>query len=181
MIAHVTDVGGGGSSGGGPLRLLMLIGGLGVLALAAKLRASQGAKDSKAAKGAKGKDKPWLPWVVGGLGLAMAVFGLVTPTKKNPEIYLTLLEPEPGATVAANQDVTLQVQVEGAKVAATPTAKEGGHLHLYVDDKLQSMPYGTNAAVRLTPGRHTLKVEFVDEKHVAYKPPIAVEAMVIAQ
>lgn len=168
MIAHVTDVGGGGG-GSGALRLAMLIGGLGVLALAAKLRSS------------KGKDMPWLPWMVGGLGIAMAVFGLVNPAKKNPEIYLTLLEPEPGATVPANQDVTLQVQVEGAKVAATPTAKEGGHLHLYVDNKLQSMPYGTNAAVRLTPGRHTLKVEFVDEKHVAYKPPIAVEAEVTAQ
>lgn len=164
MIAHVTDVGGGGGGGGDPLRLLLLIAGLGALALAAKLRAD------------KRQDKPWLPWVVGGLGLALAVFGMVSPSKKDPEIYLTLLEPEPGAVVAADQDVPLRIQVEGASVAATPAATTGGHLHLYLDGKLQAMPYGTDATVRMPKGRHTLKVEFVDEKHVAYDPPVAVEA-----
>lgn len=169
MIAHVTNVGGGGGGGGGPLRLLMLIGGLGVLALAFKLRA------------AKSKDRAWLPWVVGGLGLSMAIFGLVTPSKENPKIYLTLLRPEPGSIVPANQDVELEVQVQGASLAATPAAKEGGHLHLYVDNRLQSMPYGSNAVVQLEKGIHMLKVEFVDNKHVAYKPPIAVEAQVTAE
>lgn len=168
MIAHVTDVGGGGGGGSG-LRFLLLIGGMGVIAVAARLRA------------AKRTSQPWLPWMVGVIGVAMAVAGLVVPAQKDPKIYLTLLQPDPGAVVPANQDFDLEVNVEGAKLAPTPTAKEGGHLHLYVDDKLQSMPYGTKVSVRLPPGPHTLKVEFVDEKHVAYDPPIEVETSVTAQ
>lgn len=168
MIAHITGGGAGGGGGNGALRFFVLIGGFGVLALAARIRAARRA------------DRAWLPWVVGGLGLAMVVFGLVVPQKKQKPIYLTLLEPEPGSSVPANQDVTLRTSVYGATVAATPAAKTGGHLHLYVDGKLESMPYGSDAVVRLTPGRHKLRIEYVDNKHRTYNPPVQIEGEFIA-
>jgi hypothetical protein len=49
---------------------------------------------------------------------------------------------------------------------------EGGHLHLYVDRKLQQMPYSNEATVTVEAGRHELTVEYVDARHVSYNPPI---------
>jgi hypothetical protein len=62
----------------------------------------------------------------------------------------------------------------------TPTDTTGGHLHLYINDKLQSMPYGLEVPVTLPPGSHTIKVEFVDERHAPYDPPIEVDTFVTA-
>ena len=163
LLAHVTSTGGGG--GGGP-NLLLVLAGLGVVAAAFGWRA-RGAPAVR----------------VGAVvlaGVAVATLGLVSTGEKRPDVTLLLASPDPGAQVAANQPVPVTVQVIGGKVARSPT-DSGGHLHLSVDGSLEQMPYGTTAEVRLPPGAHLLRVEYVDNKHVSYKPPIAVEVSVEAR
>ncbi|HEX7169071.1 MAG TPA: hypothetical protein VF230_18985 [Acidimicrobiales bacterium] len=167
VLAHVTSSGGGGGGGTEPWRVAALAAGVAVFAIAAWLWAQR-------------RGPTWAPVAVGVLGLAVAGTGFVVPAKEDPKLYLTLLSPDPGATVKANEDVPIEVDVEGTKVASSASANDGAHLHLYVDGKLQSMPYGTKASVRVTPGDHVLRVELVDERHVAYDPPVEVEARVIA-
>lgn len=88
-----------------------------------------------------------------------------------PDVHMLLVEPAPGARVPAGAPTTVRVSIaEGA--LATGPEDDGGHLHLYVDGKLQQMPYSTDAQVTLTPGPHTLTVEYVDSRHVSYRPPI---------
>ena len=163
MIAHV------GHGGGGALPTLLLLAGMGAIAWAARLQ------------GARPERRRWLPFAVGALGLAAIAGSFLVPDGGDrPDATLTWVRPAPGSVVPADADVEVEVVVAGAPVAATPTAKDGGHLHLYVDGRLQAMPYGTTAVVRLPAGAHRLRAEFVDERHVPYKPPIEVEADVTA-
>lgn len=157
LLAHASSSGGGG---GGTNLLLVLIG-LGAVAAALGLRA----------RGNPGGIRVWA-LLVG--GVAVAVLGFVSTGEKRPEVTLTLLSPDPGSTVRPDEPVPVSVQVQGGKVATSPT-DAGGHLHLSVDGALEQMPYGTTAEVRLPRGTHTLRVEYVDDKHKSYDPPVAVE------
>ena len=87
---------------------------------------------------------------------------------------LSLLSP------TANQVVhgtTLHVVVAltGATiVAATTTAvrPDQGHIHLYVDNNLVSMNYGTTQDLTVAPGTHILHAEFVASDHYPFDPRV---------
>ena len=89
-----------------------------------------------------------------------------------PDATITILEPADGATLPADEPVAVRVAVENGRVAASPDDAEGGHLHLYLDGQLQQMPYTMDAVVILTPGEHTLTVEYVDARHVSFDPEV---------
>ena len=159
VLAHVSSTGGGG--GGGGANFVLVLGGLAVVALGLAMRA-------------RGVRSGLGPWVLLAAGVALVIPGFVSTGEKRPDVTLTLLSPDPGSPVRPDVPIPINVDVQGGKVATTPTGK-GGHLHLSVDGTLEQMPYGTTAEVRLPRGTHTVRVEYVDEKHVSYKPPIAVE------
>ena len=95
-------------------------------------------------------------------------------------------EPKDGATV--NQDVTVKFGVSGIKLAPSSDTTAGtGHHHLLIDEK--DLPPGnapipndathkhygkaqTEDTVRLTPGDHTLQLDFADALHMQFDPPI---------
>jgi hypothetical protein len=162
LLAHVSSTGGGG--GGGP-NLFLVLAGLAVVATALGM----------GSRGASGMRVGLLVLV----GVVVAAFGLVATGEPRPDVTLLLATPDPGTRVPANEPVPVNVEVVGGKVARSPT-DSGGHLHLSVDGTLEQMPYGTRAEVRLSPGTHLLRVEYVDNKHVSYKPPIAVEVRIDA-
>lgn len=163
LLAHAASSGGGG--GGGP-NLLLMLAGLAAVAAGLGLRA-----------------RPRVPqpaaWALLVAGVVVAVLGMVATTDQRPDVTLTLLSPDGGASVRADQPVRVAVDVKGGTVARSPTAP-GGHLHLSVDGALEQMPYGTTAEVRFPRGTHTLRVEYVDDEHTSYDPPIAVEVRVHA-
>ncbi len=109
-------------------------------------------------------------------GLALSLVGLMADiggsTGARPEASVAVVEPGTGASVPAGQPVTVTAALEGGRLATSPQDNEGGHLHLYVDRKLQQMPYSTEATVTLEPGRHELTVEYVDARHVSFDPPV---------
>ena len=109
------------------------------------------------------------------------------PRQKAPKgAKVMILEPKDGATV--NQDVTVKFGVSGIKVEpATDTTAGTGHHHLLIDGK--ELPPGnapipndathkhygkgqTEDTVRLTPGDHTLQLDFADAAHMQFDPPL---------
>jgi hypothetical protein len=64
------------------------------------------------------------------------------------------------------------VRVANAPVARSPSSRSGGHLHLFVDGRLEQMPYGTESELRLEPGRHRITVEYVNFEHVSFEPRV---------
>lgn len=103
------------------------------------------------------------------------------------------VEPKDGATV--HQDVTVKFGVSGIKLApATDAAPGTGHHHLLIDNK--ELPplnapipndathkhYGkgqTEDTVRLSPGDHTLQLDFADAAHMQFDPPIVSKKITI--
>ena len=99
---------------------------------------------------------------------------------------VSILSPKDGATVG--QDVNVKFGVEG--IALTPAGDPmpgSGHHHLLIDAK--ELPpldapipndathkhYGkgqTEDTVRLTPGDHTLQLDFADAAHMQFDPPL---------
>lgn len=170
LLAH-----GGAGGGSGSLRFLLLMAGFGALTVGVRLRAtvrSDGDGD--------GSRRPWLPFAVGGLGIALVLAGVLWPVEDEPDIHLTVLRPAAGSIVPANQPVTVEVRVEGGRVA-DGEGDSGGRLRVSVDGRLQSMPSGATTEVTLPPGRHVIEVELTDERHASYDPPILVEVPVAAQ
>jgi hypothetical protein len=88
------------------------------------------------------------------------------------EAVVSIVEPSNGERVDAGKPVTVRVALQNGSIAMSPTDEIGGHLHLYLDDKLQQMPYSMEAKIELPAGAHQLRVEFVDHRHVSFDPPV---------
>ena len=159
-----------GGSGGAEIEILIL--GIATVVFGLSLRSSQMAR-------------AWVPWVVLALGLVLVAGSFIVPRiNKNAGrsfARLAIAQPADGAEVPANKRVPVKVEVGNAPVAATPTSTSGGHLHLYVDGKLEQMPYGTNMSVELAPGGHELTVEYVNFEHVSFDPRVEASVQVTAE
>lgn len=96
------------------------------------------------------------------------------------------LEPTDGATVP--QEFSVKMGVEGMKVSPAGQLMDGtGHHHLIIDG--QPVPKGTvvpadathihfgkgqtETTVKLTPGKHTLTLQFADGAHQSYGPDVS--------
>ena len=164
-------IGGGGEQGASAWNFVLLLAGIAL------------ATGGLTVRGRSGRKGPSSVLIVGGVGLALA--GLVADigggTGDRPEARVAVVEPEVASIVLAGQPVTVRAALEGARLATSPQDTGGGHLHLYVDRKLQQMPYATEAEITLEPGRHELTVEYVDARHVSYDPPIDDTVVVTAR
>lgn len=108
------------------------------------------------------------------IGILGAVGGLVLPAlTRSPTVHghVLIVEPDNGSQVQAERPLEVEARVD-APLASSASDRTGGHLHLYVDDKLQQMPYSTRAEVVLKPGRHRIRVEYVDNRHASFNPPV---------
>ena len=115
----------------------------------------------------------WAAPIVGAAGVIVLSLGfIVPPDAGGSDAVVSIVEPLNGAEVAAGNPVLVRVAVENGSIATSATDPSGGHLHLYVDGQLQQMPYSNQAQVTLQPGPHNLRVEYVDNRHVSFDPPI---------
>ena len=106
-----------------------------------------------------------------------------TPTTSGPRpaspAVVKIVEPKNGATEPASGG-KLDVSLTGAKLTSVTSqdiSPTEGHLHVSVDDRLISMTSGlTQTLPDLTPGRHTIRVEFVAADHLPFDPRVVTEA-----
>jgi hypothetical protein len=87
---------------------------------------------------------------------------------------IEIVSPRPGPVVQADH-VELDVRVLGGKLVPLTSTKlrpNEGHLHVWLDRRLISMLGGTTTNVPVTPGRHTLQVEFVAVDHGPFDPRV---------
>ncbi len=99
----------------------------------------------------------------------------------NSEAVVSIVEPSNGERVDAGKPVSVRVALQNGSIATSPTDETGGHLHLYLDGKLQQMPYSMETKVEVPAGTHQLRVEFVDHQHVSFDPPVDTTITVTAK
>lgn len=123
-----------------------------------------------------------------GVVLAQDAAKSAAPTRqKSPHrAKIMILSPKNGSTVG--QDVTVKFGVKHIKVTpSTDSAPGTGHHHLLID--VTSLPPGdapipndathvhygkgqTEDTIHLTPGTHTLQLDFADAAHMQFDPPL---------
>jgi hypothetical protein len=162
-LAHVL-------SGGGPLNVVLLLLGLcvGLVGI--------GIRDRRPTAAAWGRMLAAVGVVLFGLGLVLDA----SPGPTASNAIVNIAEPQAGQEVPSGQPVEVVVELENAAIALSPSDTSGGHLHLYVDGQLQQMPYSLDARIRLNRGRHEIRVEYVDFRHVSFSPEVSTTIEVTA-
>jgi len=126
-------------------------------------------------------DKIGPPWALFGVGALLVVGALVVPRiGGGPGATVSFVSPADGATVPANEPVAVEVELQGGEIA-TSASDAGGHLHIYANDTVISMPSSTVTEIELEPGRYELKVEYVDVGHASFDPPVEATIDVVAR
>lgn len=126
-------------------------------------------------------DKIGPPWALFIAGAILIVLAFVVPQLTDgTDAEVAFASPTDGATVPANEPVTIEIDLTGGELATSPS-DAGGHLHIFVDGSVVSMPSGDTAEVELEPGEHELRVEYVDIQHASYDPPIQETISVTAE
>ena len=97
---------------------------------------------------------------------------------------VAILSPKNGATVKG-PTVHVRVRLTGATIVPATTTHitpTQGHLHVYLDGKIVSMNFSTNATIpNVSPGQHLLKVEFVASDHLPFDPRVITGAVFVVK
>jgi hypothetical protein len=130
-------------------------------------------------------DKQALAWVAFGAGVLLSGSAFIVPnlsdgSVSSSDIQVNIVAPAEGATVAAGEPITVEVEVDGAELATSP-ADQGGHIHVYVDGTLEQMPVGGTTTITLKAGERELTVEYVDAQHAPLDPPVRTTVTVTAE
>lgn len=101
-------------------------------------------------------------------------------------VVVTIAEPQDGATVPAGEELELQVELDGGELVneSAGTDPTKGHLHIYVDGALTTMPSVVNPPVSgdlLGEGEHEITVEFTRADHRSFDPRVTAEITVVAE
>ena len=88
---------------------------------------------------------------------------------------IQIVSPTDGEVIRGS-DVPVKVKLTGAKVVAATTTNivaDEGHLHLTLDGEVVSMNFSTTDTLTdVSPGIHTLQVEFVASDHLPFDPRV---------
>ena len=116
------------------------------------------------------------------IGVALVTGSIAVPRlggdSHSSEATVQIVTPEDAAELAEGQAAKVEVELANGTLARNASATTGGHMHLYVDGQLRSMPYSLEARVTFERGEHTLRVEYVDAQHLSYEPPVEDEVTV---
>jgi hypothetical protein len=105
---------------------------------------------------------------------AIASGSTTNVTRPSSSAVMTVVSPTQGESVTGGV-VHVVVSLTGATIVSATTTDirpDQGHIHLYVDNNLVSMNYGTQQDLPIAPGTHILHVEFVASDHVPFNPRV---------
>ena len=126
-------------------------------------------------------DKVGPAWALFAAGALLAAAAFIVPNLGGgTDAKVSFSSPKDGETVPANVPISIAVNLEGGELA-TSSSDAGGHLHIFVDGSVISMPSTLATEVELEPGEHELRVEYVDLQHASYDPPVEETITVTAE
>ena len=135
----------------------------------------------------KGAQKMRTNLLLGLIGVAMVVGAFAFPksgtTRAAPsDVAISITSPADNEVVPANEKLNVQVELDNAELTTETQGTDPrlGHIHIYVDGSVVSMPTELNADIELEPGEHDLMVEYVAADHSRFEPPITDEVTVDA-
>ena len=127
--------------------------------------------------------------------MSRAVAASLKPLKAPADARVFIISPKDGAKVGRDVKVEFGVQGITLKPASEgDTSPNSGHHHLLIDvDKLPPLDrpvpadeyhkhYGnaqTGDVLHLSPGTHTLQLDFADARHMQFDPPIVSKKITI--
>ena len=93
------------------------------------------------------------------------------PQRPATDARIQIVAPTPNQETGP--DVTVQVKLIGAKEVpqvAGPVKPDEGHIHVSLDGAVVAMAYGDTQTLKaLTPGQHSVQVDFVAVDHLPFK------------
>jgi hypothetical protein len=111
------------------------------------------------------------------LGTAVPLIVHATPNPARPSTTarLSFVTPSPGEHFEGNPaSVRVYLDLHGGTIVPIRSlhlVPNEGHIHLYLDGRLVSMT-GTETAIQVAPGSHTLVAEFVAVDHGPFHPRV---------
>jgi Domain of unknown function (DUF4399)/Family of unknown function (DUF6130) len=90
-------------------------------------------------------------------------------------LSVKITAPEDGSSVPAGRPLSVETKVTGGELTTASQASDPtqGHLHVFVDDQLVSMPTTSVQELELEPGKHTIVVEFTTADHRSFDPRVS--------
>ena len=93
------------------------------------------------------------------------------PERPSTTARIQIVAPTPNQETG--KDVTVQVKLIGAKEVPEvtgPVKPDEGHIHVSLDSTVVAMAYGDTQTLKdLTPGQHSVQVDFVAVDHLPFK------------
>jgi hypothetical protein len=93
---------------------------------------------------------------------------------------LAILSPTNGQVVRGSE-VKLKLSLKGARIVPATTTHivpDQGHVHVFLDGNIVSMTFGLDQTIpTVTPGQHTLRIEFVASDHLPFDPRVISEVV----
>lgn len=113
------------------------------------------------------------------LGLTAFALGCQTPTTKKEKVStaagpnLVLELPREGETVTG-PNVMVRVKVKNLKLEPPGLVKQAGvgHIHYYLDDKVQMSAEQTFTFTGVTSGEHIVRIVLVQKDHTPFSPSV---------
>ena len=89
-------------------------------------------------------------------------------------VDVQITTPDDGSSVPAGRPMTVEADIIGGSLTAATDSDDPtqGHLHVFVDDELISMPTRPTQEIELEGGDHTIVVEFTTANHKSFEPRI---------
>ena len=106
-----------------------------------------------------------------------------TSQRPATDARIQILAPTPNQETGP--DVTVQVKLIGAKEVPQvtgPIKPDEGHIHVSLDGAVVAMAYGDSQKLPgLTPGQHSVQVDFVATDHVQFKNRVTAAVLFIVK
>ncbi len=106
--------------------------------------------------------------------VAPSASGAITTSAPRPASTAKIAIVSPTANqVFTGSSVRIVISLSGATIVTATSMDirpDQGHIHLYVDNNLVSMNYGTSQDLPAVPGTHVLRAEFVASDHAPFDP-----------
>ncbi|MGH2788793.1 MAG: hypothetical protein ACRDJV_12970 [Actinomycetota bacterium] len=96
---------------------------------------------------------------------------------------VSIAAPQDGATIASGERVTIEVEVRGGELvqATSSDNPSAGHLHIFVDGRLETMISRSSTTVELESGSHMIRAEFTTADHRSFDPSVTDTVTVTAE